>query len=379
MKRTLPMIAPLLSATLLLASCGGGAGTPPAPTPTPTPSPAPTPTPTPTPPAPTPPAPTPPTPTPPAPTPPADTTAPVVSLKLSHTSVTAGEPLTITADATDDVGVTRVEFRVNGELVATQNQAPYVLTYVPQNASGQALTLTVEVKAMDAAGWIRTVATSVTVNPPARTLPTYIPAAGASVGTGDGTFAGTVYVSPTAAEVELMHLINEVRTKGSIGGVDATAGTCVEGQFTPLAPMTYNGLLAYAGRKHAEYLGEVGYEGHVQTATQHAAFYGATVKDRVMRAYQELAGRDAGYASGTNNVRYGGENAAAGGDAMREPQHVLRGWLRSPGHCAALMHPEVRMMGVGRSYNADRPDAEQVGNVTRFKTNWALLVRVSPS
>lgn len=348
MKRTLSMLAPLLTATLFLASCGGGTGTPA------------------------------PTPTPPSSTP-SDTTPPTVNLRIGQTTVKAGDPLNIAADVTDNVGVKHVEFRIDGELIGTQTQAPYTLTYMPQNSGEQSRVLTVEVRAVDAAGWATTAATTVTVNPLARTLPIYIPAAGAAVGTGDGTAVGTVYVSPTAAEVELMLLVNEVRTKGTIQGVDATVGSCVEGRFAPLGAMTYNGALAYAGRKHADYLGEVGFEAHVETATQNPAFYGATAKDRVTRAYRELAGRDAGYASGTNNVRYGGENVAGGGEDMSAPSHVLRGWMRSPGHCAAVMHPEGQMMGVGRSYRPASPEAEQVGELMRYKTNWALLVRIQPN
>ncbi len=187
----------------------------------------------------------------------------------------------------------------------------------------------------------------------------FIPAAGAAVGTGDGTKTGTVYVSPSAEEVQLMNFVNEVRTTGKINGTGATAGSCVAGKFTPLKPLTFNGLFAYAARKHATYLSEVGYEGHTESQTASPFFYGATAVDRLTRAFKEQA------AIG-NVVSGAGENAAAN---FPTPEAVLRTWMQSPGHCANIMNlaPSTKMMGVG--YHDSPADVAS----TRYGKTWVLV------
>lgn len=125
---------------------GEGNATPtPTPTPTSTPTPAPTPTPTVAPTA------TPtlvPTPTPVA----ADTTPPVVAItNPSGTTVTRRSSIGITAAATDNVAVTRVEFRVNnGAVLCTDTASPYVCNWTVPNKLGG--TYILEAKAFDAAG-----------------------------------------------------------------------------------------------------------------------------------------------------------------------------------------------------------------------------------
>lgn len=176
----------------------------------------------------------------------------------------------------------------------------------------------------------------------------FIPAPGAAVGTGDGTVLGTVYVSPVAEEVEVMRLVNEVRTQGTLNGADAIRGSCVEGEFKPgtLRPLSFNGLYAYAARKHAVYMSEVAYEGHAQTKTDSPYFYGATVRDRVVRAYKEQAGLEKSYV-GDNNVIDGGENAASG---YKTPEEVMRAWMQSEGHCMNIMYPHHKMMSAGVAF-----------------------------
>ncbi|CAM3953777.1 CAP domain-containing protein [Deinococcus frigens] len=188
----------------------------------------------------------------------------------------------------------------------------------------------------------------------------FIPAAGAAVGTGDGTKTGTVYVTPSAEEVQLMKFVNEVRTTGKISGADATAGSCVAGKFTPLKPLTFNGLFAYAARKHATYLSEVGYEAHTESQTASPFFYGATVVDRLVRAYKEE-----GTMSMNINAYGYGANAAAN---LPTPEAALRAWMQSPGHCANLMRPEHTMMGLGVH---DSP-VDFANN--RYGKSWDLMV-----
>lgn len=120
--------------------------------------------------------------------------------------------------------------------------------------------------------------------------PLYVPVAGAAVGSGDGTKEGTVYIVPTAEDIQFLNFVNEVRTKGTLNGVDITKGTCVEGSFIPLNSLTYNGLFAFAARKHADYVVFNDISSHNETDSSSPYFYGATVRDRVQRAYLEQAG-----------------------------------------------------------------------------------------
>lgn len=118
---------------LWLAACGGGGGDAPA---APAPGPAPLPVPAP----------------PPAPIPPIDSRAPTAALTapLDLASGLAGT-LALTATASDDVGVTGVEFQVDGMQVgSTATAVPYGASIdTTQYASGQHI---VRVRARDAAG-----------------------------------------------------------------------------------------------------------------------------------------------------------------------------------------------------------------------------------
>ena len=127
----------ILSAVVFLASCGGGSDSP-APSPAPSPGPSPTPSPGPSP--------------GPSPSPSPDTQAPTATLTAPAALATnlAGT-LSLTATATDNVGVTGVEFQVDGVQVGgTLASAPYATSIdSTAYASGQHV---VRVRASDAAG-----------------------------------------------------------------------------------------------------------------------------------------------------------------------------------------------------------------------------------
>jgi chitodextrinase len=107
------------------------------PTATPTPTSTPTSTPTPSPTA--------------TPTPVPDTKAPTVSLTSQTPGATVSGQVTLSASAQDDVGVTKVDFLVDGEVLASVSQAPYTTnwdtTILPAGS-----THTLSAKAHDAAG-----------------------------------------------------------------------------------------------------------------------------------------------------------------------------------------------------------------------------------
>nr|WP_256488400.1 Ig-like domain-containing protein [Deinococcus sp. HSC-46F16] len=90
----------------------------------------------------------------------ADTTAPTVT--LTATAPTAPGPLTLTADARDNRGVTRVEFYRGSTLIATDTQAPYTATVeVDQRDNGP---VSFTARAYDAAGNVGQGGLNTTVN-----------------------------------------------------------------------------------------------------------------------------------------------------------------------------------------------------------------------
>jgi hypothetical protein len=81
-----------------------------------------------------------------------DTTAPGVSLTApaAGTTVNVGSPLTINATATDNVGVTKVDFYADATMIGTDTSSPYSLNWTA--AMGTAPNRGLIAKASDAAG-----------------------------------------------------------------------------------------------------------------------------------------------------------------------------------------------------------------------------------
>jgi chitinase len=79
-----------------------------------------------------------------------DSVPPTVSLATPVTSSTASGSVTVSANATDNIGVSRVEFYVNGALQATSTTAPYSFNWNTAALSNGSYSLTA--KAYDAAG-----------------------------------------------------------------------------------------------------------------------------------------------------------------------------------------------------------------------------------
>jgi hypothetical protein len=85
---------------------------------------------------------------------PPDTTPPTVSLTSPASGATLSGAVSITASATDNVGVARVEFYVDGALLGTSTAAPYSASWSTTSATNAAHTLLA--KAWDAAGNVGT-------------------------------------------------------------------------------------------------------------------------------------------------------------------------------------------------------------------------------
>lgn len=83
-------------------------------------------------------------------TPPPDTTAPSVSISNPAAGATVSGSIEISATATDNVGVTRVEFFVDGTLRNTDSSAPFSFSFATSSLTNG--THSVTAKAYDAAG-----------------------------------------------------------------------------------------------------------------------------------------------------------------------------------------------------------------------------------
>lgn len=121
----------------------------------------------------------------------------------------------------------------------------------------------------------------------------FIPKAEAPRGTSNGTTKGTVYISPSKEEIQIIKYINEIRTKGTLGGENLIGkNNCLTtSNFKPNKKyaLSYNGIVAYSAKKHTEYMTKTpdGYS-HIETKTNSPYFYGKELSNRINKARKDL-------------------------------------------------------------------------------------------
>ncbi len=102
--------------------------------------------------------------------PPADTTAPNVSISAPSNGSTVSGTISVSATASDNIGVVGVQFQVNGSAIGNEvTNAPYTVSWNTANVANGAYT--VSAIARDAAGNKTTVSASVTVSNTVSTPP----------------------------------------------------------------------------------------------------------------------------------------------------------------------------------------------------------------
>ena len=94
--------------------------------------------------------------------PPPDTTAPTVGITAPGDAATVSAQVTINATASDDTGVDRVEFSINGNLLSTDNAAPYSASWDSTSVANGSHQISAQ--AFDAAGNSATDVHNVTVD-----------------------------------------------------------------------------------------------------------------------------------------------------------------------------------------------------------------------
>jgi uncharacterized protein YkwD len=124
-----------------------------------------------------------------------------------------------------------------------------------------------------------------------------------------------------AFEDRVLSLTNQQRAKGGCCGG--------EGCFDPSSPLSFNERLRRSARSHAQDMGE-------QQYFSHDSKDGRSPFDRM---------REAGYRGCAM-----GENIAAG---QPTPESVMDDWIHSPGHCANILQPGFKEIGVGYFERSD--------------------------
>ena len=116
-------------------------------------------------------------------------------------------------------------------------------------------------------------------------------------------------------EVEVLELVNEHRMAG------ANCGS--KGQFNPAPALEIHPNLTCAARAHSKDMADRDFFDHNNPE-------GETPSDRIKKA--QYVGRITG------------ENIAAG---MSTASATVKQWMESDPHCASVMHPDFRYLGVG--------------------------------
>lgn len=123
-----------------------------------------------------------------------------------------------------------------------------------------------------------------------------------------------------AVSLRVLELVNQARERGRI---------CGSSRFAAAKPLSLNGALSRAALAHAADMAQHNFFSHESRD-------GSSPADRVTRA--------------AYNWRTVGENIAAG---PTTPEAVVDGWLKSPQHCANLMGPQFREMGIAYYVNRE--------------------------
>lgn len=334
----------------------------------------------PAPPAPAPPSPTPPAPTPPAPTPPP--TAPAIVAQPQSQTVASGQSATLSVDATGTEPLSYQWYLGGSGTTSSPISGATATSYTSPALSA---TTSYWVRVSNAVGTADSATATITVSPPPGVAPsitsqpqsksitagqtaslsvsasgtapmsfqwytgasgnTSSPVAGATsasvttpaltvttsfwvrVTNGYGaadSAAATVTVTPdsssAAFEDQVLVLVNQRRAAGANCG-----GTI----YAPAAALSMNANLRNAARDHSTDMAVNNYFSHVSQD-------GRTFDQRI---------RTAGY-TGAFPL---GENIAAG---QPTPESVVDAWMGSPGHCANIMSPGFKAIGVGYAFTA---------------------------
>jgi hypothetical protein len=139
----------------------------------------------------------------------ADIIAPTVSITAPASNATVNGTVSVTATASDNVGVSKVEFYVNNVLQTTDTASPYTFSWNTTALANGSYTLST--KAYDAVGNVgQSSNVTVTVNNPDTTAPTVSITAPASNATVNGTVSVTATASDNVGVSKVEFYVNNV-------------------------------------------------------------------------------------------------------------------------------------------------------------------------
>jgi poly(hydroxyalkanoate) depolymerase family esterase len=127
----------------------------------------------------------------------ADTTAPTVSLTAPSPGASVSGQVRLTANAADNVGVTQVQFLVDGTPVGTDTTTPYEATW--NSAAASSGTHTLVARAFDAAG-NSTASSAITVTVTGGVSDTVAPTVALTAPSAGATLSGSVNLTATASD-----------------------------------------------------------------------------------------------------------------------------------------------------------------------------------
>jgi len=155
-----------------------------------------------------------------------DTTPPTVALTAPANGATVTGTVSVSANASDAGGIARVEFLVNGAVVATDTSAPYSASWNTATTTGSTATITA--RAVDRAGNATTsAARTVTIAQRDTIAPTVTITSPANNATLSGRITVTASASDNVGVTQVRFIID-----GTVRSTDTTAPYSITGTLS---------------------------------------------------------------------------------------------------------------------------------------------------
>jgi len=221
----------------------------------------------------------------------ADSTMPTVAISSPSTSATVSGTVAVTANASDNIGVSRVEFYVNNVLQATDTTSSYSFSWSTTTVTNGSYTLSA--RAYDAAGNVgQSTNVSVTVNNADITMPTVA----ISSPSASATVSGTVAVTANATDN-----IGVSRVEFYVNNVLQSTDTSSPYSFSWSTTTVTNGSFALSARAY-DATGNVGQSANVSVTVNNADSTIPTVAISSPSASATASGTVAVSANASDNI-----------------------------------------------------------------------------
>lgn len=133
-----------------------------------------------------------------------------------------------------------------------------------------------------------------------------------------GILCAVSTASLAETQEQMLQLVNQARSQERM---------CGDEHFSAAPPLKLNNMLQLAAEKHAKDMAEKNY-------FDHDSLDGRDPFDRMNDEGYE-------YSTAAENIHKGSNNA----------QRAIDRWLKSPGHCANMMNPDLKELGMAQYKN----------------------------